>query len=395
MPAQTGQSQFLAKVLNRLDAAVRGHADDPVDTGFQPLPPMKGVARLTECGFFQCEKDTKMKKADGSPAVGEFYFRMRGAIVEPKTVVDGGAVRNVEGVQIDSKIIPVFDTKNGKGEVVTAEEHLTSARDNVLNCLKMMGAKIPKKAGVATQLPAIAAALLKTQPYFRFEVAEGREDAGKIDPRTGKPYPPRNWTRYYEALPNYVPGEDSTVDDETDPVVSANGHAPAARGGRAASQPTQPEPEANDEGSYSDSDDLDSLLERANADDGDAQARLKELAVAAGHSEEACDATSSWEELKDLIGQEPEAGGEGEDADADADAEDWLPVKGDVYPVKIKTWDAKTKKHVVAKKAVDCEVLSVDPKANAVTLKNLVTGKPVLGQDGKPMRVSFDDLIRE
>lgn len=390
MPAQTGASAFLAKIGTRFDKAVKDHANDETDFGWQELPPMKGVARLTECGFYQYDKDTKAKKLDGSSAAGEWYFRIKGTVVHPRTAADPAtnSVRVVEGASLPMKIIPVMDTRNSAGEVTTAEEHLTSARDNVLNELRKLGATVDSKRGAAQLVP-LAAAVLKSAPYFKFSITEGKEDPNRVNPATGKPWPARNWTRYEGVVPDYVPGGEDVIDDDTVAAPSANGAAGKPNRQAAAAPPDAAQDDVGD-ATYTDQDDVDSLLLRANSDDGDAQQRLKELAMAAGHPEETCEDTTTWEELAALA-NEPPADGAGEDGFA----KEWSPQKDQVYPVKVKVWDAKTKKYVVAKKPVDCEVTVVDNVAGVVTLRNLVTGKPVVDQAGKPQWVAWDDLIRE
>lgn len=374
MPAQVGKSAFLTKMGARFDRAIRDHAKDETDFGFQQLPEFQdGVARLTDLSFEEYKPGSNAKKADGSSAVGEYFFRASGTIVRPRVVRDvNGNEVSLENRTI-SVFINLFDTKKGDGSIVTEADHVAE----VLNELRKLGADTSKLQGLAG-VDAIITTLKRQAPYFRCENRYSKEDPGRINPATGKPYPPRGFPRFNGVLPDFV--DDGDEDDVKDggaptPRSSPNGtHKPIRK------DPVEPVVE------YSDAEDMDSLVERANQDDEDAQARLKEIAMAAGHSEDACNATTTWEGLRDLAGQEPEAEGE--------EAGEWEPEKGGVYPVKLETWDPVKKKVVRATKAVNCEVLAVDNVAKTVTLKNLVTKKTHTGKDGKPQRVSWDELIR-
>ena len=370
MPAQTGQNNFLAKVGNRLDAAVKAHANDETDYGFQRLPGgiSNGVAKLTECGFFEYKQGSNMKKVDGSSAVGEYFFRAAGTVVQPVKVrtPDGEVV--VEGMQT-SVMVPVLDTKKSDGTVTPVAEHIAT----VMNELRKLGADT-KSMKTAASLPAVCQTLKKQAPYFHFSTSVGKEDPSRINPATGKPWPARVWENWngVRGLDGYVPPEDSAVDDETIVTPGVNGHAPSDAGG----------------GEYTDQGDIDSLLELArDSDDGDAQQKLVDLAIAAGYTEDEARGTDTWEELVEMINTPKEGGGsEG--------GEEWEPPVGDVFPVRLEEWDAGKKKMIKAKKAVNCEVLTVDNVGKTVTLKNLVTGKVHAGKDKKPARVSWDDLER-
>lgn len=108
--------------------------------------------------------------------------------------------------------------------------------------------------------------------------------------------------------------------------------------------------------------------------------------MAAGASEDDIDGAADWQAVADLA-----AGGT---AGEETSGEPTPPPE----PTKESVWyynpvDPKTKKPV--KKAVECEVVSVDKKTKTVTLKNLEKDAMILGANKTPMRVAWAELRAE
>lgn len=364
MPAQTGKSKLMAKYGPAIDQAVRNHGGDETEYGRIDLPPgiTNGVARLVECKF-----DT-YKTGDNT---GEFYFRAAGVVVEPTEVEHKGQLIPVAGQQT-SIMVPVCQTKNQAGKVTTQEENVA----RILNEMRKLGADT-NGAGVA-EMEALADALKEAAPYFRFSTSQS--------PATPQFPNPRIWENWNgtKGLGEYVPpDEGGGIDDATpqhqpapkaptpkSPAPKAPALAPAAKAAppkaparppaKAPARPPAPEPEPEETVPFSEFDDLESLLTRANDDDTDAQGKLQDLATAAGISDEDARATKTWDELVGLI-----RNADGSTAEANAEPEATEPAKGDVYyycPV-----DLKTKKKG---KKVEVEVTKSDKLHQTVDLLN-------------------------
>lgn len=354
MPEPKKKSSLFAKYGDKLNKSVQAHADDETKYGLVRLPPgiTGGIAQLTECGFFECDKDTKMKKADGKSAVGEFYMRCVGVVVEPEFVEHKGQRIRVRGLQT-SIMEPVFDTKTSKG-VVSQDDHI----QNILNEFRKLGGEDYTAGATGADLENLATGLKESAPYFNFDTNESEavlKDDGSIK------YPARTWERWNGARnipPDYTPPEDGQVQDDTGGGNDDSAAQAAAEG-----------------------DDLDALLTAAQDDTDEeaqaaAQTRLRELAIENGCTEEQVDADdTTWEMVRDWAENGPPAD--------DAAAE---PEKGGTCNYGI--YDGKTKKT----KQTKCEITQVNAGKRTVQLKNLTTGKIVVGKDNKPMQVSWDDI---
>ena len=374
MPAQTVKSGLLQKYRDRgLGEAVRKHADDPTSYGVQRLPVgiVNGVARLTKCGFHQYKPGSNMKTADGKSAVGEYYFRCEGTVIEPHDVDKDGVKITVRGLQT-STMIPVCATKDSKGEVASVENHI----DAILNLMRTLGGETYTQGATDDQLEALAKGLEDAGPFFRFSTEESKPTPEYPNPRT--------WERWHGAkgLEDYVPPDDvgtgSGVEDSGTPAAPpprTNG-TPTTRTPAVAKPPTvkKPAPESEPE-PFSEMGDLDTLAETAMGDGDDAeqaQAALKEQALTVGVSEEDVGAAADWYAVKELI----LAAGQTSEEPADEETSEPEPYRPKVKDsCKYRPRDPATKKP--AKTARDVVILSVDPKMETVTLKDLETGKVV------------------
>ena len=402
MPAQRQKSELFAKYGTKLDSAVRKHATDETDYGFQRLPPgiNGGIAQLTVCGFKKYEANSNMKRADGQSAAGEFFFRAAGVVVEPQEVLHEGRAVRVVGLQT-SIMEPCCDTRKSDGTVVTQEEHIA----NILNELRKLGADT--RAATGADMEVLAELLQETAPYFKFSTSAGTPTPQYPNPRTWE-----NW-HGVRGLEGYTP-PDATAGAVEDHSAPANGRTSRT------SQPTLPFNEFegdNGQANAPDQDDLDELLARADVDE-DASRRLLDIAEGLGIRDQV-EAAPSWTKGVELIreaqgvegpGEEEEAGeGEPEEVEEEAAAEAelasqehpeepaptppptprkpalknvpatevvrsvlapiakaWKPAKGEVY--KFRPIDPKTKKPRT--KAVPCRIEAVNLKTQTADLLN-------------------------
>jgi hypothetical protein len=151
--------------------------------------------------------------------------------------------------------------------------------------------------------------------------------------------------------------------------------------------------------------DLDSLAEAADGGDEDAKKRLTELAEAAKLDEDEVGAAENWGAVADMIkaatapaspSEDEEEGGEGsteeeaseEESVEEEPVEEFTPETGGVYYYRPLVTNPKTGKKDRAKKAIECETVTVDLKTKTATLKSLNDGKT------KYVKVPFDMLLQ-
>lgn len=385
MPVQRGRSGLLDKLGPKLDAAVRQHADDDTDYGFTRLPGgiSNGIAKLTKCYFDQYKPGSNMKRVDGSSAVGEYYFRAEGVVVSPESVLVDGKDFKVAGLQT-SIMIPVLDTKNSKSEVTTLEEQV----DRILNEMRKLGGEEFTRGATASDLEGLASSLAEAGPCFRFSTSLS-------NPPPGSNFAPRVWENWNgsKGLEDYTPETPTeAVTDQTaktptngkgkaaatSPATTRNGSSkPAPATTRQATTTAKnrtnkmPEPEPVDEFG-----DIDSLVELAEQEDGNAQTRLREMAASNGYSEEEIDEASDWQAVAVMAGRAWEERGEPEQEDSGEEVVA-LPNKGDVCLYKTQVRDPKTKKLVI--KSIECDIVAVNRAKMTVDLKSLVDGKEYKG----------------
>lgn len=363
MPPAVKQSSLLAKYRAKGDAAAKAHAKDSTTYGGgrPPAGIRGGIAQLTGIGFKQYAQGSKMTQANGSSAVGETYWYAEAIIIEPESVVDPltNSVVRVKGLQTRIQE-PLCPTKLGTRDV-DHDEHVSI----IMNHLRRLGGEdYTKDVTQLGDLDGLCEALKEAGPYFRFDTVLSKE---VVDPKTKQAK-----QRYVNEYWNGTKGlEGYSPESNGQPVVDNTGPAeePTAE--------TPEEPAAEEE-------DLDALAKAAVGKGdaaSDAQAKLKELAMAAGHTEDEVDNTDSWEGVVELCRNPKEEGG-------DEPAEKADPAKGDVYVIQL--LDAKTKK----KKDTTVEVASVNSKGRWVTVLNLDTDRKVVNdpKTKKPLQVSWDDL---
>lgn len=355
MPPVTAKSGFAAKVGAKVNAAVKAHAKDETNYGLIRLPGgiNNGVAQLRECGFFPYKPESNMKKLDGTSAVGEYYFRAMGVVVQPLSVATPDGIVPVVNLQT-SVMVTCIDTKNNKGEVTTAIEHITgydgagnlTCPTNVMNELRKLGAEFSETPD-ASELEQVALALKEAKPYFRFSTSTSQ---GGVNPANGKKYEPRVWESWHgtKGLENYTPP--ATGMEMHDNAISVSNPAPSTNGtSHATAADLAPAPAVE----YSDQEDLASLGARADGGDEAAGVKLQEMAEKAGISEEDITAAANWTAIAELLAGGGEGGEEGEEIPPP-------PKVDEVYNYTPKG----------AKKAVKCLVKAVDEKAQTVNLQN-------------------------
>lgn len=367
-----------------LGASLKTHAKDKTEEKqeFVNLPAgiSGGVAHLVEA---------KVGVYKTGNMAGEKFVYLAGTVVEPKTATEVKKVFKDGKVQIISTreirvegartsiMLPLCDVKRKNGDIVTSDENIAK----MLNELRLLGGpECTEGLESEEDLEGLLNQLKETsledgsQIYFKFGTSGS-------DPT--KEYPePTVWENWYgtKGLETYHQEFDRGTKDNTTattapaktaaagPKTSTNGSAAtAAKAPAAKVAAKKPEPKAVDPEEL-DQSDIDSLNARANDADEKAQARLKELAMGVGYTEEECDATQTWDELADLVRNPKTEEGAGDGGEENAE---WKPAKEEVYeffPV-----DPKTKKKV--KKAIEVEVMSVDKKAQTVKIKSLTDGK--------------------
>lgn len=419
MPAQSGTNP-LARLSGRLTKIHESVKGKEVTYGNMQLPP--GI----EGGVAQLDR-VKIGVFEDGPNKGEAYIMASGVVQTPR---EFGGVKTA-GLRTQWGPEPLCDTPNSSGKRKTLEDHY----DHCLNMLKQFDPETFSNIEFS-ELQAAIDQLNEAAPYFSFRTWKGRkqqatkkgnawyvgtkgpykseEAAKEANPYLGEePKTNHEWCGVCEFSPDQ---DDQTQDDtaEAPPPPkkpSANGQAGSPQNGPAAKAPAgrtrtkapepEPEPEA-DEGEgeapspgFSDQADIDTLVERAEQDDGaddkdrsQARDELTDLALSAGFTQDQVDDAPNWRAVADMISGGKADSGEG-DAGEDAEPEAQPGIsKGDM--VFYKPIDPKTKK---PGRRVQCQVLTVNEATRMVTLKSMTTTKPILGPDGKtPLKVSFDAL---
>lgn len=368
MPVQKAEQNVLSgKIGAKVRAAVQAHKDDEIDYGRMELPEgiEGGIAQLVDCKFGVYESgDFK----------GQPFFYAAGVVKSPREV------RGVKiyGLRTQIGPEPICDTP--KRSRPTIDDHVAW----VINELgKLNGGKV--EVETETDLEEFATALKEAQPYFRFRTWKGQPTPQFPDPRVNHVW---GGTCEYDEDEEPSPVEDRTGPTPRDhpptpagrPAVAKNGAAARGRGGAVEDEPAPGD--ADDLNEFEDHD-LESLVTKANGKGPaakEAKTKLKEMAVAAGVSEEDVDGAGSWEDVAELIrsgGGESATDEDGaaptgdEDDDAGA-APEFVPETGQIYPYNTGKVNPKTKKRL---DPVECEVVAVSARNETVTLKSLEDGK--------------------
>lgn len=348
MAATQGKSGIMAKYGARAAKVLADHAADPIDYGFRKLPAgLRGEARVTKCYFDKYKPDTTMKQADGSSAVGEDYLRMEASI---EVITEGDDT--VIG-QSTSVMIPICSKgiKWGAG-ILDLDACLVKAQNELKKCGGM--------EMDYSDLDAAAAAIEEARPRILFTTTLVKAKNPNQEDRVFE-----NW-HGSEGVNQDVTadaaagtddgsasGDDATSADADGAIAAIATETDLAVLVQQAGDPAEAEV-GNDTVEYA------------------ARARLTALAQEAGVDQDGIDNAADWQALADLV----EAASNPE-PEPPAD-----PKKGDV------------RKYKLGKSVVQVEVLSSVPRTKTVTLKNLTTGKPIVGADKKtPVAVKWADLL--
>lgn len=363
MPAMKTTSGLMQKLGNRLKTAHAKHANDETTfSGGGELPAgiENGVAQLVECKFGTYEKGDNQ---------GEFYFYAAGIVVSPVAMPDGLKVAGLR----TSIMEPLCDTPTRSR--ATFDDHLAW----IYNELRKLGVNTAELD--PSNLEAVAEALKQAKPYFSFRTWKGQK-ATEGPYKDQEPRVQHQWNGLREF--NEASGQSSGVEDNTLPEPESKPIPTTTKSPTTKQQPTkqkqptkQPEPEPQPE--FNEFQDLDSLLEAAEGDDGEeAIAKLTEMAIAAGASEDEVTNSASWADVVEMIKNPRNAPVENTVTEAEPEEEEWNPSVGDVY--KYQPMDPKTKKPAVNPKTkkplkIEVEVTKVDPVKHLVDVKNLDDGK--------------------
>jgi hypothetical protein len=392
MPVQHATGGLVGKLGMQLKTAFEAHKNDEITLmGGGDLPPINGgVAQLVECKFDVIK--------EGKEGAGNYFFFARGIVIEPKEVPGFGSVEGM-GTSI---IETIADTPN-KGRK-TIGEHIAW----VMNEMRKLGIDTADPNFTYDRLEDTAALLKELRPYFRFRTWVGKrqevmqkgngwwvdtkgpyaskEAAEKANPFAGKE--PRVTHDWRGVILDYVPPEaGAAVDDQTQApgpktgTATANGQAtqrtaaaqpsvrqtapPATRTRTTTVAPPPPVVEVPPlEG------DLDSLVNRSNEGDLEAQGELMRMAGEAGWPEDDITGAASWEDVLKMV-LEPKEGTE-ELPVEETVPEEIVPEVGNVFIYT--PMDLKTKK---PGNPVECEVKTVDARLKRVSLQSLENSKVV------------------
>lgn len=308
MAGEVNFNAFYQKYAGQLDNAVKAHAEDETTYGNEKLPAgiENGVCQLTKCKLKEVEGDDKANP-------GELMVQFEGMICEPTSIMVQGRSFPLRGKRV-YKVQMIGETKDKQGKVVR------SVDDNIsklfLEMRRLAGPNFTS-GKTARDIPALVSLLDKAKPYFRFSTTKTPE---KRDDKTGKViYEERVWENWdgNVGLEDYSPPEASGTTDETSRSNTAN-----ARGVGGGSNEPADNTVSNGNSSavsveYSDNNDIDSLVARANELDEIneptrdaliAQKRLGELAKANGATDEQISIANTWRDVANLAVGNSESG---------------------------------------------------------------------------------------
>jgi hypothetical protein len=441
MPRQSSKvSGIFSRYGSKAVEAFNKHKADETEYGnFGDLPPGidGGVAQLVDCRVLEIK--------EGKQNAGELMFFARGIVVEPEQVEDPrtGLVVRIKN-RNTTLSEPLFHTAGRARE--TFEDHMAY----VLNQLRKLGLSTEDIAATDEEFNAQLATLKESAPFFRFRTWQGPKSDQYPNPRVN-----HTWEGT-QGLEDYTPpDEGSPIEDDTDlaaPSERSEGNGSATRsqvgpsktlsspsGRPVAATPTKTRPTAREPQPNSPTGlpggkpvapsarpatpsagrpsgkppaqpvaspaaevvdefgDLDSLAEKADAEDKQAQKSLEAMATEAGVPREAVKKARSWADVAVLIAaagqpgdeEEEEEGGDEDEStegteeaspdESDEEEDEWEgPVVGDMYSYRI------------GKKLADVEVLEVNAAKRTVTVKNYSEPK------GPPIKgVKWAQLIRK
>lgn len=386
MPKQSAKSGLTAKLGTVGAKAFEAHkADEVVLSAGGDLPAGidDGIAKVKNIKFGQ------YKEGDFK---GEYYYSARAIVVEPKKYA---------GLATQIGPEPMCDTPTRSRK--TVEDHLAF----VMNEYRKMGINT-EEIGY-DDLETTAAALTEDGPYIRFRTWKGSKQ--EIVEKNGKFYvgdkeykteaaakaankyvgvEPRTQHDWRGLAEGYVDESDASsgTEDETE-TEEAEAEAVEEE---VVEEETVEEEVAEEETEVAEEEeegpDLDALAKKADKKDKAAMKQLKAIALEAGLEEDAVDNADDWKSVVTMINDAATPAEEEEEAVVEEE-EEWKPKKEETY--KYALLNPKTKK----KSNIDVEVMTVSEKNESVTLKNLETGKTLVGADKKPIAIKWDKLIRE
>jgi hypothetical protein len=358
MPVQKSKSGLVAALGPKIYEAHEKHKNDETTFGQMELPSgiENGIARLVDCKFDIVKP--------GKENSGKYYFYAAAAVVFP---VEHEGVK-VEGMRT-SITEALYDTPNASRK--TVDEHYAW----ILNAFRQMGVDTTQLG--PDDLEAAAQALKESQPFIKFRTWKGqKQTTGPYKDKDPRVMHQWNGLAEFNEDQSAAPG----VDDETGPAPPTGNGAPKvgtrvpapaqaprpaapakpqARGPAAKAPPPQEEP------AFDETNDLNGLLEKANAEDEAAQQELRDMAMAAGHTEEVVDNAEDWTAVVALINSPAGDSGDG--------AGEWEPQVEDIYLYTPKDAQGNPLRNKVTKKVmgpVECEVTAVDAAAKTATLRN-------------------------
>lgn len=376
MAANKVKSSLAAKYGNKLDAAVKGHAKDETNYGQISLPGgiKNGIAKVSKCYFKEFGPESNMKKADGTKAVGEWFFRMEGTVVTPKSVPTVDGIVPTEGL-VTSIMIPLCDTKDSKGEVITQDDQIK----RILEEMRKVTSPEFTANALFADLEPMASDIESAHPYFWFSTTQSKPNDQYPNPRVFE-----NWNGN-RGLENYQEEEttafnQSTSQEPTKPVETAKEEikhtASVTTPQRVPTTTKVKKAEPREDKIIPVSEmslaDLVSLASSEADTAGEAQKLLTDKAIEAGYTEEEYGGEeTSWEDVKGMIEKPKEIAqdgeGEEESEEEEAEPEDTTPVKGNTYQYSPPS--KKTPGKMLPER--DVQVLSVNEKDKTVMLKDL------------------------
>ena len=312
---RTRQSGLVGHLGARGQAAYEEHKDDEVvysKGGDLPAGITGGIAQLVDLHFGVYGKDTKHP--------GEYFFYAAGVVVSPKTH-DGISVAG----QRTSHVEALCDTPESQGKKKTQKDHIAY----MLNEFRKLGVepnKYPDFLGVVEGT--IAPAIVKMAPYFRFRTwsMEGSEFVN------------HDWQGVCDYEEDEQSEDDSVVDETKEDLEIEKHDVPV-----------------EDDIPF----DRTALATLADEGDEDAQARMTELAEAAGLDlNEYLEQT--WVEVDEAMTVADSQGVEQEKTCV------YDPEKGEIYRYK----------RPGTRKLTEYEVTLVSTDDKTVSLKSLDDRKP-------------------
>lgn len=400
MPMQSAKSKF------SLRGAVKAHAHDETDYGrqFVDLPAIdQGIAQFKE-GKIGVYKSGNNK--------GEMFLYLAGVVVEPKVATKitkvwdskenggKGGPKIVETKEIEvegqrtSLTLPLCDTKKGNGEVVSGDENVAAA----INELRKLGGDectsvlegCESEDAAKEAIEDLCKSLVEAKIFFKFSVRA--KEPTKDHPEGGTW--PHNWYGS-RGLEDYQPETTDDVQDNTEEAPKTKTTSKVTTSKPKSTPKEDPEQEeetqVDDIPFGQDSDEVDVLLEETNSDDDEvkvaAENKLTEIADRIGVDMKAFRKAKTWEDAVEMIKEKIPEQSEGESEEGIEKTETPTPEVEEIYFVKTKVTDPKTKK--TSMKKIEVEIIEVDKKSETVKVKDLTTKKTLAE------KFAWSDLLTE